>query len=1397
MKFAILGPIRVLDGDRDITPSRAKLKALLTVLLLDRNEVVPSDRLVEALWGESPPATALTALHGHVSALRKLLGPERIETHPPGYRMRIQSGELDVATFQSLVTEARLQQDSETRVQRLKEALGQWRGDPLADFRYEAFAQGEITRLAEMRRAALEDRIDADLELGRHHELVGELESLVLEHPLRERLRAQLMLALYRCGRGAEALHVFQEGRKELASELGIDPGPALRVLQDQILTQNASLDIEPPEEADEVAEGRDDRHRIELIEERKLATILFADVSSSAALEESIDPERLGALMTTYHAEVSDVTSTWGGTFERYAGDAIVAVFGVPSVREDDAERAVRAALEIVERVENLNRSFRERHGITLAVRIGINTGEVISSGGAGDQPLVAGDVVKMAARLGQTADDGMILVGDRTYLMTRRTFRFAEASTPDLNGREPAVVHAVRGWLRHLDQPPARLETPFVGRGREIARLTGSLDEVVASRTPHLMLVYGTAGIGKSRLTREFVGIARESHPSLLVLKGRCLAAGRGITYWALGEILREAFGIALNDGVTSAAGRLWAGARRVLSGLGLADDELDRSVFALATTAGIALPNNPLDQTEPRAVADELARAWPRLATGLATKQPTVLLIEDLHWAGEQLIEMLERLTARAEGPLLVIATARPEFAEAHTRFGAGREGITTVSLQPFSEAEADSLMAGVLGSVRLPEEMRAGILRMAEGNPFFLEEIILRLIDSGAITREEDRWTVPPDAAPISLPDTVHGVLAARMDSLPAVEKRVLQEAAVVGRVFWEASLARVMPEQALRVALLGLEDKGLVTARPTSSIGGQAEFQFKHALVREVAYTGLPKVRRARAHAECASWLEELAGDRLDEFIELVAHHYRLAVAGEDADLAWAGDARELESLRARAFEVLLSAGTAARRRFAISKAIEIHEQALGLASDDLERATALADIGEDHEVNFHGDEALEAYGEALALVRSRPEAISLRARICLMAGRMAAVKWGIFRSEPTPSAVEQLIDEGFEAATDDETRNWLMVLKGTLGLRWLWWQYESDESAIKDPLPLSERIRYAEEGVETAERLDRPALLSLAYRTLGLLQSLAGSWGRTVEIARRDLLLANQLEPSEKAFALFFNAIFLMEIEGEYLPSLPHAEHSLEIARGLTRHELMHGTYTVMNALYHLGQWEGLDALAREHAEALNQEQGIGCPYSRVGPVVAATALAHQGRLDQAAEFAATLTPNLDRPALPEALLARYLVARGDAEAGLELSERILGRSIYAEENSFEVLAKLDALVALEDWSALTDFLPHARSFSEGLALIGPASDRAEGMVRAASGERDTAEDLFRRALSSFERMGVAFEAALTKEQLATVTSVDDAVRLRKEALAVYERLGAEPHAERMRAALA
>jgi DNA-binding SARP family transcriptional activator/tetratricopeptide (TPR) repeat protein len=1392
VEFAILGPLKVIDGDRDLTPRRAKQRALLAMLLLHPDEVVAKDQLVEALWGESPPVTADAALHGHVSALRKLLGARRIETQAPGYLLRVHPGELDLARFQSLVADAR-RVEPEERSRRLGAALALWRGDPLADLRYESFTQREIARLSELRLAVLEDRLDADLALGRHHELIVELEPLVAEHPFRERLRGQLMLAHYRCGRQADALHVYQDGHRTLVEELGINPGQALQQLQQRILNQDPSLSLSPQERLDTAAPatGPPAAVRLDLGEERKLATILLADVSAAATSGTRLDPERLRAVVRSYTEVVSEIIATWGGTLDQRMGDTMMVVFGVPAVREDDATRAIRTALELLERVDNLNRTFEERHGITLTTRIGIATGEVIAQAGsqAGEQ-LVVGDAVNVAARLQHAADPGTILVSDRTYTVTRRTFRFGDPVDPD---PQPS---AKRGRAYPVQRAQSRLgpgrpafEAPFIGRRRELDRLAGLLDEAVRTGTTRLVLVYGTAGIGKSRLVRELLAVVLERYPAVAVLKGRCLAAGRGITYWALGEILREAFGIALDDAAETAGARLRAGARSSLAALTLPDQELDRTVFALAATAGIRLPDNPLDRMEPRAVADELARAWPRLVAALAMRRPTMLLIEDLHWAGEPLLEMLERLTARVAGPLLVVTTARPEFAQAHPGFGVGREAATSISLRPLAQPEAAALLAGLLPSAELPEQARSAIIRMAEGNPFFLEEIVLRLVDSGAIVRDEDGWRVITDAAWTSLPDTIHSLLGARIDALPPLDKRVLQEAAVVGRIFWQAPLLRALGDAAVDQALLRLEDRGLVVARPTSSLGEQTEYQFKHALVRDVAYATLPKSRRARAHAEHALWLEELAGDRRDELVELVAHHYYSAVAGEDADLAWAEDAPAHKRLRGRAFEALLAAGAAARRRFAIAKALEVHQQALSLAANDAEWGRAMAAIGDDHEANFHGDEAFEAYVAALERVRGQPETQSLRARICLMASRMAAVKWGGFRAKPTPALMEQFVDEGLEAATDEATRNWLTVLKGNVGLRWLW-------SKLDDPLPLSERIHFAEAGVTVAEALDAPALLSQAYRTLGLLQSMAGAWEETVQIARRDLRLADRLEPTEQAFALFWNALFLMEIAGEFAQGLAPAERSLEVARALTPHELMHGTYTVMSARYHLGHWAALEGPAGQHLQALAQEPGIGCPYARGGPLVAALALAHQGRLDRAAELASTLAPDLDQPGLPEALLARCLVARGDPRAGRELAERIVGRWIYAEENAFEILAMLDALVALEHWDALATFLPRARATSKALALIEPASDRAEGQAHAATGDRTAAEALLRRALAGFQRMGVVFETALTKEQLAAVAQDRDTARLLgNEALAIYERLQATPHAERLRAA--
>ena len=1126
-----------------------------------------------------------------------------------------------------------------------------------------------------------------------------------------------------------------------------------------------------------------------ELGEERKVATILFADVIGSTELGEQLDPERLRALLRTYFEAMSEVIASCGGTLEKYIGDAIVAVFGVPTVHEDDPVRAIRAAVEMLERLDQLNRSFQQRHGITLAIRIGINTGEVLASvGGAGDQ-LVAGDAVNVAARLEQSAEPGAVLVGERTQLMARRLVRFGQPTALEVKGKTgPLVAYRVEGFGSGGEARMAALRSPLVGRDRELNHLSSLLDETLETATPRFVLVYGPAGIGKSRLIVEFLAAAR-ARSDFNVLTGRCRATGRGITYWALAEILRQAFGIALDDPADVAAEKMVRGARAALAGLELPEQELARTVSALATTAGIPLPDDALSELEPRLVVDELARAWPRFATALARNRPTIVVVEDLHWAGEPLLEMLARLIGRSDGPLLIVATARPEFAATRPSFVAGREGATAISLQSLTEAEGTALFEGLLQSVELPGGLQREIVRTADGNPFFLEEIVLQMIDTGVIVRERDRWRASVENAAIALPDTVHGVIAARIDTLAGDDKRVLQEAAVVGRRFWLEPLSRVLAEAAVTSALLRLEERGLVVARPTSSLSGQAEYQFKHALVRDVAYAGLPKARRARAHAEHAVWLEELASDRREELAELIAAHYTSALTGEDADLAWADDSAGWQTARTRGFEALLAAGDAARRRFAVARALELHEQALSLAAGNaLERGRALAALGDDQEAAYHGDEAFEAYLPALELLRGEPGADALRAHICLMASRMAAVKWGGFRSKPTPELWDSLVDEGLAAARDEETHAWLTVLKGNIGVRRM-------RLRVDDPLSLDERLQFAEAGVDAAERLDRPAVLSQSYRTSALLRSLAGDWDRTLELARRDIRLVDRLDPAEQAFALFFDALFFMEIAGEFRESADYAERSLELARTLTPHEHMHGTYTVMHARYHLGTWSELDALATEHVAALASEAGIGCPYARAGQLFAALGLAHQGRLDRAAELAATFTPDLEKPALPEALLARYLVARGDAVAGRELAEQIVGRPVYAEENAYEILAMLEALVALEDWDALTGYLPRARGFSDAFALAEPATDRAAGIASAAAGDPATAEECLTRALQRFEKLGVVFDAALTTERLAAVLPNGQATRLLREALATYKQLDAAPHAERLQRA--
>jgi class 3 adenylate cyclase len=1133
--------------------------------------------------------------------------------------------------------------------------------------------------------------------------------------------------------------------------------------------------------------------------EERKLATILFADVTGSTDLGEQLDPERLRALLAEFFAAMAQVIEQWGGTVEKYIGDAILAVFGVPAAREDDAIRALHAGAEMLESLAAMNDGFEQRHGVRLALRIGVNTGEVLAPAGAqaGGQFLVSGDAVNVAARLEQAADPGSILVGERTWSAARHAFSFAEPTPLSVKGKRGAVV------ARRLGDPIAadtevvegvHFQAPMVGRDRELETLVGLLDQAIETLVPRLVVVAGPAGMGKSRLLREFVAAAGDRHERLTVLRGRCLAAGHGITFWALGEVLRSAARISLDEPAETAVAKLQGTAATILEPLGLREAEFNETVHALATSAGLTMPGNPLERIEPEQVAEAMARAWPRFLSGLATAGPVMVLIEDLHWADERMVGMLELLTSRSRGGMIVVATARPEFLESHPGF-ASAEDLTVLALRPLTDAQSERLVGELLGESDQMRALLSDVRQKADGNPFFLEEILQRLIDERAIVHEEGRWRATERAATIRLPDTIHGLLAARIDALPGAEKSVLQQAAVVGRIFWPRSLRQPGDEPQSQDLIRSLERRGLVAARPTSTIEGEPEYMFRHVLIRDVAYSSVPRARRARAHADTAAWLEQLAADRVDEFGELLAYHYAAAAAGEDADLAWADQPAERERLRRRAFEALLSAGAAARHRFAVDKAISLHEQARDLADGDRERAAAHEGLGDDHEALFHMDEAVENY---FASVEANRAAGIDAPTIGRLAAKVAnsAQRWGAFKRTPPLDEIRQLVDEALGQEIDDFERAELLIARSSMTRRTA--AMSSHQAfAPPDRELLPEAIGYVEAGLAIARRLDDPALLYRAYEALSTLTFQAGDLGRYRDVSERAVELVDRLPSRRQRVSVLDGAAGVRTDEGRFAEALELAERAFEMAAELSAHERMHTSFTLMWLADALGRWDRVAEVLEWHAAAAAAEPDVSCPSVRGGGPLGATVLARRGELERALQLVPIDKGALERGTLSDrALIARYAELTGDQQFAAALADNIYAQLERAQlPNGMTTL--IETLLALGRDEQVAALIPAARRMSEALTTFEPLADRAEGVLALRRGDNDAARPLLARAAARYEALDMPFELARTRELLALISVAPDSRALLEEALDTYRQLGAQPYAEIVEAALA
>jgi DNA-binding SARP family transcriptional activator len=1361
LRIWLLGEFRVAVDSRPVPDAswrRNKAKALVKLLALAPRHRLHREQLMDALWPELAPDAAAANLRKAVHFARQSLTPGHLALRDELLRLEAPRLWVDVEAFEAAADAGDL-----TAAIRLYtgELLPEDRFEPWTEERRERL-RATFARLLQAQAAELEAAGDL-----RGAALVGE--RLAAADPLNEQAVVALMRVYALAGQRHLALGWFRQLEARLAEELGVAPGTEARRLREEVAAGRFPPAAPAPgaPAPPEVAAAP---------EERKLVTAVLLDAVPAPA---AADPERARLQLDRWAGLVGELLRSWGGTAERLVGGQVLAVFGIPRVREDDAARALRAALEILERSP-------------LPVRIGVGTGEVIAPAGPRTSPReIAGEALDHAARLREAAAPGTAVAAERTCraaggVRSGEPLQIPTAGGPELRARR------VLG-LQDAGAPEApRLQGPMVGRDAELAVLLGLFEEVVASGLPRLLVVLGPAGVGKSRMSGEAVAAMVARHPGTVVLQGRCPPAGRDRTYAPLGEILRQACGISLDDPAPAMRARLWERLRAILGhpegsgepqgsapvGREEAPAELDATVFALAATAGIDLPGSPLGRLEPKAVADELARAWPRFAGACAAGGPAVLVVEDLHWAGDQLLDMLELMVARAAGPLLVVATARPELAEEHPGFGAGVEGHASVSLRPLGEEHSRTLLERLAPAGRLPAALREEVVRRAEGNPFFLEELVLHLA-GGA------RW---------ALPDTLHALLAARIDTLSAAEKQVLQQAAVVGRVFWEGPVEHAVGGAPVAAHLRGLERRGFVLRRPAATLLGQAEFSFRHALIHDVAYASIPRSRRALAHAAVGEWLEELLDARRDEFAELLAYHFGRAAAGEDAELAWEQPAAR-ERVRARAFGYLLRSGVAARRRFAVAAAVDLHEQALALAGGQGERLLALEELGDDHDSVYHGDAAFDRYRQALALAGGDRPGRADRARLCRKIAMLMVATPGAFSANPGPRSAERYVADGLAAADDEVARAWLLVARGMSAQLWRGSE-PFGQGAHGDPVPIERRLADVRQALAVAERAGQADLLAQADSALGVLDGIAGRYGEVLARSRRKLVGLTQAGSRiEQADLLRKAAVAATTIAADFAEGEEQARRAHALSAGANPHQRMHAIWPLLAALYHLGRWHELPPLVEEHAAAFRENPAVECQFVRDGPVIGATVLAHQGELRRAAALAALVGDPMAEPETASAWQALFAVASGDPATARQIStEKATEGRLYGPQHA---LSLLEALLALGDWPAVAEFLPTARDNVAGNALLEPFCDRAEGLVHANAGRRPAARTALRRALARFEELEVPYEAARTGERLAALEPAPAARSLLEAALATYQRLGAGPRLEAVRSRLA
>ncbi|MBA2568741.1 MAG: AAA family ATPase [Actinobacteria bacterium] len=1030
--------------------------------------------------------------------------------------------------------------------------------------------------------------------------------------------------------------------------------------------------------------------------EERKLATVLFADLVGSTELGEQ-DPERTRALLNRFYDAMSAEIEAAGGTVEKFIGDAVMAAFGAPLAHEDHAERALHTALSMQRRLDEL-------FGDALALRIGVNTGEVVVGRPREGSSFVTGDAVNVAQRLEAAAAPGEILVGERTVSAARGAFEFGDPAAIEVKGKATPVEgrRLVRALSLMRPRGVGGLRRAFVGRESELELLRATYHRVVDQGEPHLVTIMGDAGVGKTRLVRELWEWLGSESPEPLRRTGRCLSYGQGITYWPLGEVLKEHLGILESDPPETVRRRLEA--REIL---------------------GLTLGLDVGGDLHPLAARDRLHEAWTEFLHELVSDRPAVMLIEDLHWAEDELLDLLVRVLRDVRGPLFLLGTARPELFDRRPAWGGGRRNASLLGLQPLNEDDAGRMLDEVL-ELELPSGVREVVVERAEGNPFFVEELLGALIDRGVLERVDGGWRARELPANFEVPDSVQAVIASRIDLLAPGEKAGLQAAAVIGRVFWPGSVRELLEGEETDWALL--EDKDFVRRRSGSSMAGEREYALKHALTREVAYGTLPKARRAQLHARFAEWLERF-GEGRDEYAPMLGHHYAEAVRPEDADLAWGEADEELGRLQEKALRWLRRAADLARSRYEIDEALALLHRALTLVPDEQGEAELWREIGRANALKFDGEAFWTAMQNSLKVCRDRATCAETYTDLAFH----TATRSAMWKRRPDPKLVEGWIEQALEL-TEPDTPTYARAL-----IAKAYWRPEKGQEAARAASALAERLGDVE-------------LRSFAFQARSYAALATGQEHEACDWAERRIELLDQISDPDHRAELFWTPIWAYSARTRFRDARRCAALHDEIALQLTPHHRVHGVGVRLIVEELAGGWRNAVALASRAEEAVADNLATPCVLNARSLLTCALARLQLGnsedarRLEDAADALGMEGYEL---ALNPTRLSIAL-ARGELEA----VEPLLATFPVDELNfgEYEALAaRLEGLRAIGDRERLEAEAPpliRPHTYLEPFAL------RALGVVR-------EDEELLKQALERFEGAGLDWHAEQTRALLA------------------------------------